>query len=139
MVMRKLLSILFVVAVVTVIGTAQAGTKSEPIFKPGVVYKLAKIEASRLHIVKGEWNCLSALISRENAEPPNTWNPQKWNGAGSGAFGLPQALPGSKMASEGTDWYWNPQTQIRWMIKYSKSRYGGVCQADSYQRRNHWY
>ncbi len=47
----------------------------------------------------------------------------------SGAYGIPQALPGSKMASEGDDWKTNPVTQIKWMIKYVNGRYGGWKQA----------
>ena len=47
----------------------------------------------------------------------------------SGAYGIPQALPGNKMASEGDDWKTNPVTQIKWMIKYVNGRYGGWKQA----------
>jgi uncharacterized protein YabE (DUF348 family) len=47
----------------------------------------------------------------------------------SGAYGIPQSLPGNKMASEGSDWQTNPITQIRWMIKYVKNRYGSWQEA----------
>lgn len=50
----------------------------------------------------------------------------------SGAYGIPQALPGSKMASAGADWRTNPVTQIRWMISYVNGRYGGWSQAMNY-------
>lgn len=50
----------------------------------------------------------------------------------SGAYGIPQALPGSKMASAGADWKTNPVTQIRWMISYVNGRYGGWSQAMDY-------
>ncbi len=50
----------------------------------------------------------------------------------SGAYGIPQALPGSKMASAGADWKTNPVTQIRWMIGYVNGRYGGWSQAMDY-------
>ena len=49
--------------------------------------------------------------------------------AGSGAYGIPQALPGSKMATKGDDWETNPVTQIRWMADYVNGRYGGWRQA----------
>ena len=52
----------------------------------------------------------------------------------SGAYGIPQALPGSKMASIASDWETNPVTQIKWMIGYVNGRYGGWTQA-----LNHWY
>ena len=59
--------------------------------------------------------------------------------AGSGAYGIPQALPGSKMASVGADWQTNPVTQIRWMIGYVTGRYGGWSQAWSFWQARHWY
>ena len=59
--------------------------------------------------------------------------------AGSGAYGIPQALPGSKMASAGADWQTNPVTQIRWMIGYVTGRYGGWSQAWSFWQSRHWY
>lgn len=71
----------------------------------------------------------------------------------SGAYGIPQALPGSKMASKGADWETNPVTQIRWMIGYVTERYGGWQQAMTYwqcigtcssrlgtiQKNSYWY
>lgn len=69
-------------------------------------------------------------------------NPEKWNGGavavwrddgnthgGSGAYGGPQALPGSKMASAGADWATNIWTQIKWMIGYETGKYGSPCGA----------
>lgn len=58
---------------------------------------------------------------------------------GSGAYGIPQALPGSKMASAGADWETNPVTQIRWMISYVNGRYGGWSQALSWWYSHGWY
>lgn len=57
----------------------------------------------------------------------------------SGAYGIPQALPGSKMASVGSDWETNPVTQIKWMAKYVTGRYGGWSQAMSFWWAHHWY
>ena len=59
--------------------------------------------------------------------------------AGSGAYGIPQALPGTKMASAGSDWKTNPVTQIRWMIGYVTGRYGGWSQAWAFWSSHHWY
>ena len=57
----------------------------------------------------------------------------------SGAYGIPQALPGNKMASAGADWQTNPVTQIRWMIGYVNSRYGGWSGALNFWDAHHWY
>lgn len=57
----------------------------------------------------------------------------------SGAYGIPQALPGSKMASVGADWETNPVTQIKWMAQYVTGRYGGWTQAMAYWWEHHWY
>lgn len=57
----------------------------------------------------------------------------------SGAYGIPQALPASKMRSAGRDWKWNPETQIDWGMKYIKHRYGSPVQAWSFWQRHYWY
>jgi hypothetical protein len=67
--------------------------------------------------------CLSAIFTRESGWKINATN------SSSGAYGIPQALPGSKMASAGADWRTNPWTQIRWAIGYVDGRYGGACGA----------
>lgn len=81
-------------------------------------------------------DCLEDIIEWETA---GTWSPTIWNGQGSGAYGLPQALPGSKMASAGADWATNPITQIKWMYGYVNSRYGGSCNARAFKIANGWY
>ena len=57
----------------------------------------------------------------------------------SGAFGIPQALPGSKMATAGGDWQTNPATQISWGLGYIKARYGDPCKAWAFWQVNHYY
>ena len=74
----------------------------------------------------------------------NLWNREShWNykshNKSSGAHGIPQALPGSKMAKVGTDWMTNPVTQIRWGLGYIKGRYGTPCGAWSHFRSHNWY
>jgi hypothetical protein len=66
------------------------------------------------------------------------WNPSAENPS-SGAFGIPQALPGSKMASAGADWATNPATQIRWGLSYIQSVYGTPCGAWSHEESAGWY
>ena len=57
----------------------------------------------------------------------------------SSAYGIPQALPGAKMASFGSDWRTNAATQIRWGLDYVHDRYGTPCQAWSFKRGHGWY
>ncbi|AUY52877.1 transglycosylase SLT domain-containing protein [Streptomyces sp. CB01881] len=81
----------------------------------------------------GQLQCFSNIVSHES-----TWNPLAVN-ASSGAYGLVQALPGSKMASAGSDWRTNPATQIKWGLDYMNSRYGSPCAAWSFWQAHHWY
>ncbi|MFD7873982.1 aggregation-promoting factor C-terminal-like domain-containing protein, partial [Streptomyces adustus] len=55
------------------------------------------------------------------------------------AYGLVQALPGSKMATAGADWKTNPATQIKWGLDYMNSRYGSPAQAWNFWQTHHWY
>ena len=66
------------------------------------------------------------------------WNNRE-NNRSSGAYGIPQALPGNKMASAGADWRTNPQTQINWGLSYIAKRYGTPCDAWQHFLRKHWY
>lgn len=77
--------------------------------------------------------CLSNLWTRESG-----WSHKAHNGS-SGAHGIPQSLPGSKMAKFGKDWYSNPVTQIKWGASYIKSRYGSPCNAWAHSQRIGWY
>ena len=79
-----------------------------------------------------QWSCLDALWNRESGWRYNAANP-------SGAYGIPQALPGSKMATAGADWLTNPATQIRWGLGYIKSRYGTPCGAWNFELANGFY
>lgn len=79
--------------------------------------------------------CLAPLVDREDP----SWDPTKYNTGGSGAYGLPQALPGSKMASAGADWRTNPYTQLRWMRGYVNARYGGCAGALAHSYAYGWY
>ena len=57
----------------------------------------------------------------------------------SGAYGIPQSLPATKMASAGSDWRTNPETQIRWGVGYIDSRYGSPCAALAHSDEHNWY
>ncbi|QIK72010.1 lytic transglycosylase domain-containing protein [Propioniciclava coleopterorum] len=80
-----------------------------------------------------QFTCYDNIIMRESVWDHTADNPT------SSAYGIPQALPGSKMSSEGADWRTNPATQIKWGLKYVKERYGTPCQAWSFKRANGWY
>jgi hypothetical protein len=80
-----------------------------------------------------QFSCFDNIIMRESKWDINATNPS------SGAYGIPQALPGSKMASEGSDWRTNPATQIIWGIKYMKDRYGSPCAAWGFKSSHGWY
>ena len=80
-----------------------------------------------------EFPCLNKLWNKESG-----WNYRATNRS-SGAYGIPQAYPGSKMASEGDDWRTNPATQIKWGLKYVKGRYDSPCGAWSHFQSNGSY
>jgi hypothetical protein len=80
-----------------------------------------------------QFGCLDSLWSRESG-----WNPRAANPSSS-AYGIPQALPGSKMASAGPDWEYNPETQIRWGLGYIQGRYGSPCGAWGHSQAAGWY
>ena len=80
-----------------------------------------------------QWTALENLWTRESG-----WN-YKAENPSSGAYGIPQSLPGSKMATVGKDWRTNPETQIRWGLDYIKARYGGPKRAWAHFQANNWY
>lgn len=80
-----------------------------------------------------QMSCLDNLWTRESG-----WNHLAENPS-SGAYGIPQSLPGNKMAEYGDDWRTNPVTQINWGLGYIENRYGNPCSAWSFFQRNNWY
>jgi molybdopterin-guanine dinucleotide biosynthesis protein len=82
---------------------------------------------------EGEFQCLDALWMKESG-----WNPTADNPS-SDAYGIPQALPGSKMSSHGADWATNPATQISWGLDYISQVYGSPCGAWGHSQSVGWY
>ncbi|MGD0604569.1 MAG: lytic transglycosylase domain-containing protein [Streptosporangiaceae bacterium] len=78
------------------------------------------------------FGCLLDIWNRESGWRYDAENP-------SGAYGIPQALPGSKMASAGADWQTDPATQIRWGLGYIKNVYGNPCSAWAFEEANGYY
>jgi uncharacterized protein YabE (DUF348 family) len=81
---------------------------------------------------ESDFSCLVSLWNRESGWRVNAAN-------ASGAYGIPQALPGSKMASFGADWQTNPATQIAWGLSYISGRYGTPCGAWAHSQSSGWY
>jgi resuscitation-promoting factor RpfB len=77
--------------------------------------------------------CLDELWTRESNFETGATNAQ------SGAYGIPQSLPASKMAAAGGDWQTNPTTQIRWGLGYIAGRYGTPCGAWDHETASNWY
>lgn len=108
-------------------GTATGGT-------PDQNRTLGKNLAASLYGWTGaEWDALLQLWNRESEWKTDADNPS------SGAYGIPQSLPGSKMASAGADWKTNPATQIKWGLKYIKDRYGSPSAAMVHENSYNWY
>jgi len=82
---------------------------------------------------QSEYSCLVALWQKESG-----WNYRALNRS-SGAYGIPQSLPGEKMASAGADWATNHETQIRWGLGYIEGRYGHPCAAWAHSQQKNWY
>jgi hypothetical protein len=97
-------------------------------------YTVAEVKAmARQMVPADQFQCFSNIVNHES-----TWNYRAQNPS-SGAYGLVQALPGSKMSSAGADWQTNPATQIKWGLNYMNERYGSPCGAWSFWQANNWY
>ncbi|MFF7452464.1 MULTISPECIES: transglycosylase SLT domain-containing protein [unclassified Streptomyces] len=113
---------------------AATASRSSSSFPVQSSYTVDQIQAmARQMVPSGQWTCFSNIVDHESS-----WNYRAVN-ASSGAYGLFQALPGSKMSSVGADWQTNPATQIKWGLNYMDSRYGSPCEAWSFWQANHWY
>ena len=94
---------------------------------------VAKALLSEFGFGQDQFGCLDSLWTRESKWSTTADNPS------SSAYGIPQALPGSKMASAGADWATNAATQIRWGLGYIQDRYGSPCGAWGHSQSNGWY
>ncbi|MFI7704447.1 lytic transglycosylase domain-containing protein [Nonomuraea sp. NPDC049480] len=100
---------------------------------PGSNKATAKAMLGQFGFGGDQWGCLEALWTKESG-----WNERAMNRY-SGAYGIPQSLPGTKMASAGADWQTNAATQIKWGLGYIKGRYGTPCAAWGHSQRVGWY
>jgi hypothetical protein len=109
-------------------GAPAAGTPD-----PGSAQAYAKSTLAAAGMGDDQYNCLVALWNRESS-----WNVYAYNSS-TGAYGIPQALPGSKMASAGADWATSFVTQVNWGLGYVDGRYGNPCGAWAHSESTGWY
>ena len=93
---------------------------------------------AKLQLSSQQFKCLDELWQRESSWQTKK-NPHLADNPNSSAYGIPQALPGKKMAEAGKDWKTNPITQTRWGLNYIKSRYKTPCSALSHHNKKNWY
>ena len=117
-------------------GTAgtTAGNTPPPVAPPdpGTAQSIAYNMLASFGFSTSQFSCLQDLWNRESGWSYDAENP-------SGAYGIPQALPGSKMATAGADWQTNPATQIKWGLGYIKDVYGTLCAAWNFELANNYY
>jgi hypothetical protein len=119
-------------------GTPSGDTGTAPppagvIVDPAGAKAYARSAVARYGWGEGEFQCLLRLWERES-----NWRADAYNRS-SGAYGIPQSLPGSKMAVAGADWRTNAATQIEWGLSYISGRYGAPCGAWAHSERVNWY
>jgi hypothetical protein len=105
-----------------------SGPPPDPSSAEGIAYDLLP----SFGFSTDQFGCLNDIWSRESGWRYNAEN-------ASGAYGIPQALPGDKMASAGPDWQTDPTTQIKWGLGYIKDIYGSPCQAWVFWQDHGWY
>lgn len=108
----------------------------EPVVAPASNRAIGQEMAAQKGWQGDQWLCLEKLWTNES-----NWQTHIPNQQGSGAYGIAQALPASKMSSHGADYLTNPRTQIAWGIDYISSRYQTPCAALSFWNNQypHWY
>ncbi len=111
---------------------ADAALVNMPAPDPGTAQSIGFNMLSSFGFASSQWGCLDDLWQRESGWVYNAEN-------ASGAYGIPQALPGSKMASAGPDWETDPTTQIKWGLGYIQSVYGTPCTAWDHEEADGWY
>ena len=111
---------------------ARAVVQTESLGTTGDPHAIASALLSSYGWSADQFSCLVSLWNRESGWNVHAANP-------SGAYGIPQSLPGSKMASAGPDWQNNAETQIKWGLGYIHDRYGSPCGAWGHSQGFGWY
>jgi hypothetical protein len=110
----------------------QATTPAAPSVASGSPEQIAQAMLHSFGWSAGQFSCLYPLWEHESGWSVTAANPD-------GAYGIPQALPGAKMASAGPNWQTNATTQIRWGLEYIKAMYGSPCGAWGHEQATGWY
>ena len=108
---------------------AAQGTPADP----GAAESIAKSMLASFGWPSSQFSCLEPLWAHESG-----WNVTAANPS-TGAYGIPQADPGSKMASAGPNWKSDAATQIKWGLTYIKDTYGSPCRAEHHEQADGWY
>ena len=112
---------------------AQAATAAAAPAASGSPQQIAEAMLASFGWSSSQFSCLDPLWAHESGWSVTAYNP------GSGAYGIPQAVPGGKVASAGPDWQTNAATQIRWGLEYIQSTYGSPCAAWAHEEATGWY
>nr|WP_151479339.1 transglycosylase SLT domain-containing protein [Streptomyces albicerus] len=113
---------------------SRSATRDPSSFPAQASYSISEVQDMARQIVPADqFQCFSNIVDHESS-----WNYRADNPT-SDAYGLVQALPGSKMSSAGADWATNPATQIKWGLSYMDGRYGSPCGAWEFWQANNWY
>jgi hypothetical protein len=112
---------------------AQAATAAAAPAASGSPQQIAEAMLASFGWSSSQFSCLDPLWAHESGWSVTAYNP------GSGAYGIPQAVPGGKMASAGPDWQTNAATQVRWGLEYIKGTYGSPCGAWDHEQATGWY
>jgi resuscitation-promoting factor RpfB len=115
------------------VGTKPAAPPVVIVVDPGSAQAIAQQMLLAKGMGSDQFSCLVQLWDHESGWRVNADNPS------TGAYGIPQALPGDKMAVDGADWQTNPATQITWGLNYIDGRYTNPCGAWSFWQANDWY
>lgn len=115
-------------------GSGGAGTAPPSPASAAATKSIFRMYAASYGWVGAEWVAIEQIVGEEDA----SWDVHATNPNG-GAYGVPQALPGSKMASAGPDWQNSAATQAKWMMAYIKGRYGDPIKAQQFHLANGWY
>ncbi|KYH45331.1 hypothetical protein AZH51_05505 [Branchiibius sp. NY16-3462-2] len=100
---------------------------------PAQAQQMAQTMLSAYGWNQTQWPCLNKLWTQESSWMTTAENPS------SGAYGIPQSLPASKMATVGADYRTNTRTQLTWGLQYVKDAYGSPCQAWDFHLAHNWY
>jgi hypothetical protein len=111
----------------------QAATVTAAPAASGSPQQIAEAMLASFGWSSSQFSCLDPLWAHESGWSVTAYNP------GSGAYGIPQAVPGSKMGSAGPDWQTDAATQIRWGLEYIKGTYGSPCAAWGHEQATGWY